>query len=116
MIGMLSIRNSVDRIKQKDYNLAATIPDDQVKNEEMLNWFQNTAHKAGLSQRQATLLLNEFNEHTNNQPSTDQINVQAEVQKDNSRTAKEYGPAFQDRMKVGNGVLQQFGNGRNCKY
>ena len=94
----------------KDYNLASSIPEGQVQNEEMLNWFQNTAHEAGLSQRQATLLLNKFNEHTNNQLSTDQINVQAEVQKTTQELQKEYGPAFQDRMKVGNGVLQQFGN------
>ena len=44
----------------KDYNLASTIPEGQVQNEEMLNWFQNTAHEAGLSQRQAALLLNKF--------------------------------------------------------
>jgi len=94
----------------KDYNLAATIPDDQVKNEEMLTWFQNTAHEAGLSPRQATLILNKFNEQTNNKLNTEQINVQAEVQKASQELQREYGPAFEDRMKVGNGVLTQFGN------
>jgi len=76
----------------------------------MLTWFQNTAHEAGLSPRQATLILNKFNEQTNNQLNTEQINVQAEVQKASQELQREYGPAFEDRMKVGNGVLTQFGN------
>jgi len=94
----------------KDYNLAASIPEGQVTNTEMLDWFSNTAHKAGLSPRQATLILNEFNEQTNNQLNTDQINVQAELEKTTNELKKEYGPAFEDRMTVGNGVLEQFGD------
>ena len=65
---------------------------------------------AGLSPRQATLILNEFNEQTNNQLNTDQINVQAELEKTTNELKKEYGPAFEDRMTVGNGVLEQFGD------
>jgi hypothetical protein len=94
----------------KDYNLSASIPEGQVTNEEMLNWFEKTAHKAGLSPRQAAFVLNEFNEQTNNQLNTDQINVKAELEKTTNELKKEYGPAFEDRMALGNGVLDQFGN------
>ena len=95
--------------KAEEYNLASSIKEGQQVDQDMMDWFGNTAHKAGLTPRQAQVLMSDFNEMNNSRFGLDESKVLAEVEKGSLELQKEYGAAFEDRMKVGNGVLSQFG-------
>ena len=81
-------------------------------NEEMGNWFRGMAHKVGLNGRQAQELLTGYNELTATTAQAETASyeeMQGEVTKELN---KEYGNAFDDRMALGNGVVNEFGNGK----
>ena len=96
--------------KPEDYDLSSSLKEGEQADQTMLDWFGNTAHKAGLTPKQAQLLMSEFNDMNNSRFSLDENQISSEVEKAKLELQKEYGPAFEDRMKVGNGVLSQFGN------
>ena len=91
-----------------DYKLDVKMPEGQTADEGLLNWFRGTAHKAGLNNRQAQAMLNEYQKATAEQ--ADQGNVAAEQLTNEGRTQimKEYGAAFEDKVKVGNAAIAKF--------
>jgi len=91
------------------YELSNNLPEGQEPNEKMLEWFKGTAHKAGLSPRQAQIVLQDYNEMNQSQSSVDTGQAEQMVMDTETELKKEYGQAFEDRMSTGNAVAKQFG-------
>ncbi len=77
--------------------------------EDFLGWFKGTAHNAGLNNRQAQMIAQAYMEMAgenagNEQIDTDQMRSQVE-----SDLRKEYGNAYEDRLELGNGFIDEFG-------
>jgi len=94
--------------KAEDYQLENKLPEGQAENADMVNWFKNTAHKVGLLPHQAQAMLNEYNEFNGNQVSQTANVTEDQIAAVEVDLKKEYGQAFDDRMAVGKGVLENF--------
>lgn len=81
-------------------------------NEEMGNWFRETAHQFGLNGKQAQGLLTAYNALEQNQAQAQTENYQELQQAVSKELKKEYGDAFDDRLALGNGLVNEFGGGK----
>ena len=92
----------------EEYQLENKLPEGQAENGDMVNWFKNTAHKVGLLPHQAQALLNEYNEFNGSQVTQTANVTEDQIAAVEVDLKKEYGQAFDDRMAVGKGVLENF--------
>jgi hypothetical protein len=92
----------------EDYQLENKLPDGQSENADMVNWFKKTAHEVGLLPHQAQNLLNKYNEFNGNQVQQSANVTEDQINQVALDLKKEYGQAFDDRMAVGKGVLDNF--------
>jgi hypothetical protein len=90
------------------YELKSKLPEGQSENPEMVNWFKQTAHKVGLLPHQAQSLLDEYNEFSGSQTTQSAHATEEQINQVALDLKKEYGQAFDDRMAVGKGVLENF--------
>lgn len=86
------------------------LPEGAELDEGMVEWFKQTAHKAGMNPRQAQAMLDAYNEMTFSQYESSGAEVQARVEQVEAELRKEYGQAFDDKIALANGVLAEFGN------
>lgn len=74
----------------------------------MVDWFKSTAHDIGLNNKQAQQLMSAYNEMVGAQaeagPDLDMVRDQVSAD-----LRKEFGPAFDDRMALANGLVKNFG-------
>ena len=91
------------------YQISHNLPEGSEVNEEMASWFSNAAFEAGLTTQQAQALANQWNAMSAQGAEMQEIDYQARVQEVESELRREYGQAFEDRMALGNGVIEQFG-------
>lgn len=79
-------------------------------NGDMVDWFRQTAHAAGLTERQAAQIFGSYNEFAANMQqgmTVDREQMTAQVEAD---LRKEFGQACEDRLAQGLGVVENFGN------
>ena len=86
------------------------VPEGAELDEGMVEWFKETAHKAGMNPRQAQAMLDAYNEMTFSQYESTGVEAQARVEQVEAELRKEYGQAFDDKIALANGVLAEFGN------
>ena len=93
------------------YELAYNnVPEGAEVDNDMVSWFKDTAHKAGMNPQQAQLMLDAYNEMQFSDAEAIGLEAQARIDQVESDLRKEYGQAFDDRMALANGVLAEFGN------
>ena len=80
-------------------------------NEEFVNGFSDVAHKAGLSDRQAKALAGWYMEQMPEaiDPEVATQNVEASKLEAEADLRKEYGNAFDDRIRLGDNLISEFG-------
>ena len=91
-----------------DYQLENKLAEGQSENGDMVNWFKKTAHEVGLLPHQAQNLLNKYNEFSGSQVQQSANVTEDQINQVALDLKKEYGQAFDDRMAVGKGVLDNF--------
>jgi len=84
------------------------LPEGAEPNQEMLDWFKQTAHQAGMTPQQAQHMLQAYNEMTANEYGMTQQQAEARVAEVETELKREYGEAFDDKLTVANGVLAEF--------
>jgi len=91
-----------------DYELNNELPDGVSVNDDMLGWFKDAAHEAGLSPQQAQKLLNGYNQMLGGMVADDA--GQADQMRADTETElrREFGQAFEDRISNANAVMQEF--------
>lgn len=85
----------------------------ETPDENLSEWFRNTAHGIGLNNSQAQKLVSEYNTKVTEQSEANQVDFEAirgEVTKD---LKKEYGSAYDDRLGLANGLAGKFGGGKD---
>lgn len=92
------------------YEISHNLPDGIEMDQDMANWFNTAAHQAGLTPMQAQALADQWNSLTADGAQMDESNYSAYVQDVETELRKEYGQAFDDKLALGNGVVEQFGN------
>jgi hypothetical protein len=93
------------------YELAYNnVPEGAEMDNDLVSWFKDTAHKAGMNPQQAQVMLDAYNEMTFTGAEGAGVEAQARVEQAESELRKEFGQAFDDRMSLANGVLSEFGN------
>lgn len=86
------------------------LPEGVELDQDMVSWFKDAAHKAGMNPRQAQAMLDAYNEMNIGQAEMSGAEVQARVEQVEAELRKEYGQAFDDRMSIANATLAEFGN------
>ncbi len=98
-----------DRIGRPENGEAYELEVAEGHDENMLAWFREAAHKAGLSQRQAENIFQSYNTLAESQ--VEEPLGEEEVKEMRKAVVtelrKEYGNAFEDRLGFANGVLTQ---------
>jgi len=79
-------------------------------NQEMTDWFSQTAHDLGLNTRQAQELFNRYNDFADSMNSQGTIDREAFVAQTEQDLRAEYGEAFEDRLENGRAVVEEFAN------
>jgi hypothetical protein len=77
--------------------------------EDFMGWFKGTAHNAGLNNRQAQMIAQAYMEMAGENAGAEQVDtdqMRAQVESD---LRKEYGNAYEDRLEMGNGFIDEFG-------
>jgi hypothetical protein len=97
-----------DRLGRPESADAYQLDAGEEANDELVGWFKSTAHDIGLNNQQAQQLVSAYNEMVGAQAEAgpDLEMVRDQVSAD---LRKEYGPAFDDRMALANGLVQNFG-------
>jgi len=88
------------------------VPEGMEANPELVGWFQQTAHKAGLSPQQAQVLADEYNTMSGvAEMSPDDAAAAAEAaeQEGVRELQKEFGKAFDNKVSLARSVLQEHG-------
>lgn len=88
------------------------VPDGMSANQELVGWFQQTAHKVGLSPQQAQVLADEYNMMAGvAEQSPDEAALEAEAREQEGvrELQKEYGKAFDNKVGLAKAVLQEHG-------
>jgi len=88
------------------------VPDGMDANPELVGWFQQTAHKVGLTPQQAQTLADEYNEMAGvADQSPDDVAMEAEAREQEGirELQKEYGKAFDNKLGIAKAVLQEHG-------
>ena len=91
------------------YELVNEMPEGIEQNDDMLNWFRNTAHEIGMTPTQAQKMLGRYNQFLGTQMGADEGMVEQLRETTEIELKKEYGAAFADRVSNGNAVMQEFG-------
>ena len=78
--------------------------------ENVLEWFKQTAHEAGMTPQQAQHMLNAYNQLTSQTVGMTQQQAEARVAEVETELKREYGEAFDDKLSIANGVLAEFSN------
>lgn len=92
------------------YEIIHNIPEGEQTDQGMVDWFASAAHEAGLTQRQAQALANQWNQKAIEGAQADQIDYEAYVGEVERELRSEYGQAYNDALNLGNDVIDQFGN------
>lgn len=79
-------------------------------NQEVLDWFKQTAHQAGMTPQQAQHMLDSYNQMTSQTVEMSQQQYESRVAEVETELKREYGEAFDDKLAIANGVLAEFGN------
>ena len=92
------------------YQLENNLADGVEADEQMLDWYRQTAHEIGLTPTQAQKLLDKYNgelgsRFDGNTGQADQLIAETETE-----LRREYGQAFDDRMNNANAIMLEFGN------
>ena len=90
------------------------VPEGLAANPELVGWFQQTAHKVGLSPQQAQTLADEYNTMAGvAEQSPDEAVAEAEAREQEGvrELQKEYGKAFDNKIGLAKAVLQEHGGG-----
>jgi hypothetical protein len=85
------------------------LPEGVESDEQTLEWFKNTAFKAGLTPSQAQTLMDEYNAMTGETVSMSGADIEMRVEEAERVLRQEYGNAFEDRLSLGSAVLDEFG-------
>tara|TARA_R110002110_G_scaffold150784_1_gene342926 strand:- start:183 stop:1031 length:849 start_codon:yes stop_codon:yes gene_type:complete len=88
------------------------VPDGMASNPELVGWFQETAHKVGLSPQQAQVLADEYNTMAGiaeQSPDEAALEADAREQEGVRELQKEYGKAFDNKVGLAKAVLQEHG-------
>ena len=91
------------------YELVNEMPEGIEQNDDMLNWFRNTAHEIGMTPTQAQKMLGRYNQFLGTQIGVDEGQIEQLRETTEIELKKEYGAAFEDRVSNGNAVMQEFG-------
>ena len=91
------------------YELVNEMPEGIEQNDDMLNWFRNTAHEIGMTPTQAQKMLGRYNQFLGTQMGADEGQIEQLRETTEIELKKEYGAAFADRVSNGNAVMQEFG-------
>lgn len=92
------------------YQLNHDLPEGIGMDEEMASWFQSAAHQAGLTPMQAQALADQWNSLTADGAQMQETEYNNYVQNVETELRKEFGQAFDDKLALGNGVVEQFGS------
>jgi hypothetical protein len=90
------------------YQLDVQMPEGQTADDGLLNWFRETSHKAGLNNKQAQAMLNEYQKISQSQATVDTGKVEQIKNEGIESLQKEWGATFQDKINVGNATISQF--------
>ena len=90
------------------YKLDVTMPEGQQADEGLLNWFKQTSLKAGLNNSQAQAMLNEYQKVAQSQGQVDSGKMEQIKTEGIETLQREYGAAFDDKVKIGNAAITQF--------
>jgi hypothetical protein len=90
------------------YQLDVQMPEGQAADDGLLKWFKDTSHKAGLNNTQAQAMLNEYQKIAQTQSSVDTGKMEQIKNEGIETLQKEYGAAFEDKIKIGNATIGQF--------
>ncbi len=88
------------------------IPEGLSANPDLVGWFQNTAHKVGLTPRQAQQLSDEYNTMAGvAEQSPDQRQAEASAKEENGirELQREYGKAFDHKISIAKSVMNEYG-------
>ncbi len=91
-----------------EYKLNVEMPEGQTADEGLLSWFRETSHKAGLNNRQAQAMLNEYQKVTQQQEGQNATSANQLREEGVNSIKQEYGAAFDDKLKIGNAAIAQF--------
>ena len=75
---------------------------------EMLDWFQNTAHAAGLNPRQAQQIFDEYNEYVGTATAASDEQIESYRTGIETELRQEFGNQFENKMNAANDLLQEF--------
>jgi len=92
------------------YEINHNVPEGAEVNSEMADWFKGAAYEAGLTPMQAQALADQWNSMSSQSMQMQETEYQNFVQNVESELRVEYGQAFDDKLALGNGVIEQFGN------
>jgi len=92
------------------YEITHNIPEGEQTDQGMVDWFASAAHEAGLTQRQAQALANQWNQKAIEGAQADQLDYESYVGEVERELRTEYGPAYTDALNLGNDVIDQFGD------
>lgn len=90
------------------YKLDVAMPEGQTADEGLLNWFKQTSLKAGLNNSQAQAMLNEYQKVAQTQGQVDTGKIEQLKTEGIESLQREYGAAFDDKVKIGNAAITQF--------
>tara|TARA_A200000113_G_scaffold54824_1_gene45810 strand:+ start:1783 stop:2610 length:828 start_codon:yes stop_codon:yes gene_type:complete len=90
------------------YKLDVTMPEGQQADEGLLSWFKQTSLKAGLNNSQAQAMLNEYQKVAQSQGQVDSGKIEQIKTEGIETLQREYGAAFDDKVKIGNAAITQF--------
>ncbi len=90
------------------YKLDVAMPEGQTADEGLLNWFKQTSLKAGLNNSQAQAMLNEYQKVAQTQGQVDTGKMEQIKTEGIESLQREYGAAFDDKVKIGNAAITQF--------
>lgn len=86
------------------------VPENFEVDQDMVSWFREAAHGAGINAQQAQVMLDAYNQLNFSQVESAGAEAQARITEVETELRKEFGQAFDDRMALANGVLAEFGN------
>lgn len=92
------------------YELTHNLPEGVETDTEMMDWFKGAAYEAGLTPMQAQALADQWNSLAAEGTQMQETEYANFVQNVESELRKEYGQAFDDKLALGNGVIEQFGS------
>ena len=92
------------------YQLENNLADGVEADEQMLDWYRQTAHEIGLTPTQAQKLLDRYNGELGSRFDGDTGQADQLIAETETELRREYGQAFDDRMNNANAIMLEFGN------